>query len=149
MHAGHRDAGGLRWGVEPICRVLTEHGLPIAPSTYYELVNKPATARDWADAVLVNEIRRVHAENESAFPDGPPPLVAGWRAAAEALLSPPCCTFHRNMEISSRYAWLYTQQPTCFKWAGMAAIASHHARLVLFPFRLDADGKAMWICRAA
>ncbi len=73
------------------------------------------------------------------LPNGPPDTVAGWRAAADALLSPPCCAFHRNMEISSRYAWLHAQQPTCFKWAGMAAIASHHARLVLFPFRLDAD----------
>jgi len=26
----HRD----RFGVEPICRVLTEHGVKIAPSTY-------------------------------------------------------------------------------------------------------------------
>lgn len=69
----------------------------------------------------------------------PPDTVAGWRAAADALLSPPCCAFHRNMEISSRYAWLHAQQPTSFKWAGMAAIASHHVRLVLFPFRLDAD----------
>ena len=43
------------------------------------------------------------------------------------------------MEISSRYAWLHAQQPVCFKWAAMAAIASHHARLVLYPFRLDAD----------
>ena len=76
---------------------------------------------------------------EHALPNGPPDTVAGWRAAADALLSPPCCAFHRNMEISSRYAWLHAQQPTCFKWAGMAAIASHHARLVLFPFRLDAD----------
>ena len=24
-----------RFGVEPICRVLTEHGMRIAPSTYY------------------------------------------------------------------------------------------------------------------
>ena len=23
--------GGLRWGVQPICRVLTEHGVSIAP----------------------------------------------------------------------------------------------------------------------
>jgi hypothetical protein len=30
-HAGHREPGGLRWGVEPICAVLTEHGLKIAP----------------------------------------------------------------------------------------------------------------------
>ncbi|MET3808774.1 hypothetical protein ABIB25_005804 [Nakamurella sp. UYEF19] len=73
------------------------------------------------------------------LPDGPPDTVAGWRAVADALLSPPCCTFHRNMEISSRYAWLHALQPSCFKWAGMAAIASHHARLVLFPFRWDTD----------
>ena len=28
-HADQREGGGLRWGVEPICTVLTEHGLPI------------------------------------------------------------------------------------------------------------------------
>ena len=27
----HKD----RFGVDPICRVLTEHGMQIAPSTYY------------------------------------------------------------------------------------------------------------------
>jgi putative transposase len=32
-HAGHREDGGLRWGVEPICTVLSEHGMPIASST--------------------------------------------------------------------------------------------------------------------
>ena len=38
------DAGpGLRWGVEPMCAVLTEHGIKISPATYYEWVNaKPA-----------------------------------------------------------------------------------------------------------
>lgn len=72
-------------------------------------------------------------------PDPLPDTVAGWRAAADLLLSPPCCAFHRNMEISARYAWLHAQRPTSFKWAGMAAIASHHVRWVLFPFRLDAD----------
>ena len=51
----------------------------------------------------------------------------------------PCCAFHRNVEISSRYAWTYKLRPACFKWAAMAAIASHHVRLALFPLRLDAD----------
>jgi len=50
-----------------------------------------------------------------------------------------CCAFHRNLEISSRYAWLYKFLPAYFKRAGMAAFASHHARLALFPFRLDRD----------
>jgi len=34
-HADRADRG-RRWGVEPICRVLSEHGCPIAPSTYYD-----------------------------------------------------------------------------------------------------------------
>jgi putative transposase len=33
-HKDHRADGGLRWGVEPICAVLSEHGCQIAPSTY-------------------------------------------------------------------------------------------------------------------
>jgi hypothetical protein len=68
-----------------------------------------------------------------------PDTIAGWKAAADGLLSPLCCAFHRNVEISSRYAWMYLLQPACFKWAAMAAIASHHVRLALFPLRLDAD----------
>ena len=37
----HRRAPGAAFGVEPICRVLTEHGCTIAPSTYYDAA-KPA-----------------------------------------------------------------------------------------------------------
>ncbi len=72
--------------------------------------------------------------------DGIPDTIAGWKAIAAGLLTTECCAFHRNVEISSRYAWAYKLLPTCFKWAGMAAIASHHVRLALFPLRLDTDG---------
>ena len=68
-----------------------------------------------------------------------PDTIAGWRALADGFLSDPCCAFHRNVEISSCYAWIHRRQPACFKWAAMAAIASHHIRLVLFPLRLDTD----------
>ena len=68
-----------------------------------------------------------------------PDTVAGWQALADGLLTDQACAFHRNVEISSRYAWLYKVLPACLKWAGMAAIASHHVRLALFPLRLDAD----------
>ena len=38
----HKD----RFGVDPICRVLTEHGMQIAPSTYYDhLAKRAAPAR--------------------------------------------------------------------------------------------------------
>jgi len=67
VHAGHREPGGLRWGVEPICAVLTEHGLPVAPSTYYDHVTKPPSDRDRGDALLVNEITRVHTANYGVY----------------------------------------------------------------------------------
>ena len=42
-HQGHRDGpDGLRWGVESICAQLTELGVQIAPSTYYEHVDRAA-----------------------------------------------------------------------------------------------------------
>ena len=74
------------------------------------------------------------------LPERRPDSADEWRAVADSLLSPPCCAFHRNTEISAHYAWLHAQLPTCFKWAAMAAIASHHVRRALFPFRRDADG---------
>lgn len=70
---------------------------------------------------------------------GTPGSIEEWRALADGLLTHQSCAFHRNVEISARYAWLYQLLPACFKWAGMAAIASHHVRLALFPLRLDTD----------
>ena len=65
-HADH-DAGGLRWGVEPICRVLTEHGCPIAPSTYYDALTRRSSVRDLRDEALKVEIARVHAQNYGVY----------------------------------------------------------------------------------
>lgn len=70
---------------------------------------------------------------------GPPDTVEGWKALADTLLTEQACVFHRNLEISSGYAWIYLSSPSCLKWAGMAAFASHHARLALYPFRLHTD----------
>ena len=71
--------------------------------------------------------------------DVTPNSIAEWKAVADGFLTDESCAFHRNVEISARYTWLYKLMPTCFKWAGMAAIASHHVRLALFPLRLDTD----------
>ena len=71
--------------------------------------------------------------------NGAPDTIAGWKALADGLLTAQSCAFHRNLEISSRYAWIYKLLPTYLKWAGMAAFASHHVRLALFPLRLDTD----------
>ncbi|MBO1766702.1 hypothetical protein JOB34_07730 [Allobranchiibius sp. GilTou38] len=66
-HKNQRDGDGLRWGVEPICAVLSEHGWRIAPSTYYKHVNREATAAQRREALLINEIRRVHARNYGVY----------------------------------------------------------------------------------
>jgi hypothetical protein len=69
----------------------------------------------------------------------PPETISGWKALADGYLTSRCCAFHRNVQISSCYAWMYELSPACFKWAAMAAIASHHVRLALYPLRLDTD----------
>ena len=51
------------FGVEPICRVLTEHGMQIAPSTYYAARNRPPSARAVSDEELLVVIRQVWEEN--------------------------------------------------------------------------------------
>ena len=57
------DAHRSRFGVEPICRVLTEHGCKIAPNTYWVTRKRVPSARAVRDAELVVEIRRVYEEN--------------------------------------------------------------------------------------
>lgn len=52
----HKDA----FGVEPICRVLSEHGVRIAPSTYYAAKTRPVSARSLRDAELKKTIAWVH-----------------------------------------------------------------------------------------
>ena len=44
-----RTDGGLRWGVESICTVLSEHGCTIAPSTYYDARRRTPSARQLSD----------------------------------------------------------------------------------------------------
>lgn len=50
----HRE----RFGVEPICRVLTEHGCKIAPSTFYDNLNRQASKRKLRDAELIELIKQ-------------------------------------------------------------------------------------------
>ena len=68
---------------------------------------------------------------EYVLRNGAPDTIAGWKALVDGLLTDQACAFHRNLEISSRYAWIYKLLPDCFKWAGMAAFASHHVRYMV------------------
>ncbi|MEU3735100.1 IS3 family transposase [Streptomyces sp. NPDC033538] len=62
----HRDRFG---GVEPICRVLTEHDCKIAPSTYYahhKRLQAPS-ARSVRDAELKEKIEQIHTSNYRVY----------------------------------------------------------------------------------
>jgi putative transposase len=54
---GFIDQERPRFGVEPICRVLTAHGCKISPSGYYAYKRRPASARSVRDAELLAVIR--------------------------------------------------------------------------------------------
>ena len=63
QHKDRRVDGGLRWGVEPICEVLTEHHLAIATATYHAARTRPPSARAVRDGDLKPVIERLHAAN--------------------------------------------------------------------------------------
>lgn len=60
----HRQnvSAGLRWGIEPICRVLQ-----IAPSTYHAAKKRPPSQRAVRDAELGPEILRVWEQNLAVY----------------------------------------------------------------------------------
>jgi len=51
-----------RFGVEPICTVLTEHGCKIAPSTYYAHRRRQASDRSVRDALVLAQLERIYAD---------------------------------------------------------------------------------------
>jgi putative transposase len=65
----HKDRadGGLRWGVEPICAVLNEHQLKIAPATYYAAKTRLASVRAVRDEQLKPRIVAMHAANYGVY----------------------------------------------------------------------------------
>ena len=59
----HRD----RFGVEPICAVLSEHGVTIAPSTYYARLQRRVTDAELAEAYMVNVLVDLHRANWGVY----------------------------------------------------------------------------------
>jgi putative transposase len=56
-----------RFGVEPICTVLSEHGVRIAPSTYYARAKTRVTGAELAEAYLVNTLVDLHRANWGVY----------------------------------------------------------------------------------
>jgi putative transposase len=78
-YADRRTVDGLRWGVEPICRVLTERETPIAPSTFYD-ARGHSSARRQRGEQLKAEITRLHRASFGVHGA----RKSGWRSTAKA-----------------------------------------------------------------
>jgi putative transposase len=59
----HKDV----FGDEPVCRVLTQHGAPVAPGTCYAARSRPPSGRAVRDARLRDEITRVWKESYEVY----------------------------------------------------------------------------------
>ena len=56
-----------QFGVQPICRVLSDAGVPAAASTYYAARARPPSARSVHDAQLAAEITRVWKDSDENY----------------------------------------------------------------------------------
>ena len=66
-----------------------------------------------------------------------------WQEKAERMLPPESETLARNCAVTSVYARLYLANPKIFKWAGMAAFASHRVGVALLTHNLACDNRLM------
>ena len=67
MICAYIDQYKHQFGVEPICRVLTEHDIQIAPSSYYAHCQQPVSAALRAEADLVNVVIDLHRKNRHVY----------------------------------------------------------------------------------
>lgn len=67
MAVAYIDAYRGAFGVQPICRVLAQHGLPVAASTYYAARARPASARSVRDGQLMTEVKRVFKDSGEVY----------------------------------------------------------------------------------
>lgn len=89
------DAHRGEFGVEPICRVLRDAGVQIAPSTYYAAKTRPPSARSVSDAATTAVIAKVHAENYGVY--GVTKVHAELRRNGHRVAR---CTVHRLMRAA-------------------------------------------------
>lgn len=67
MIVAYIDAYRARFGVEPICAVLTEHGITIAPSTYHAHKACPVSPAALEQAYLANALYTLWVENWGVY----------------------------------------------------------------------------------
>jgi putative transposase len=88
------DQHRAEFGVEPICTVLRQAGMPIAPSSYYAAKTRPPSARSLADEQHRVVIRKVHKDNYGVY--GVRKMHAELNRRGHRIAR---CTVHRLMRV--------------------------------------------------
>lgn len=91
------DDHKARFGIEPVCRVLGEHGVQVAPSGYYAFKARKPSKRSLSDAALWERIEALQADKIKGN------NVAGYRKMWHLLkrdgFEVPRCTVARLMRV--------------------------------------------------
>jgi hypothetical protein len=67
VNVAYIDAHKDRFRIEPICAVLAEHDMPIAPSTYHARTANPVSDTEWVDAHRANDLLDVWRRNWGVY----------------------------------------------------------------------------------
>jgi putative transposase len=67
MIVDYIDSQRERFGVEPVCAVLAEAGISIAPSTYYARSKTPLTDVELDEAYMANQLRSLWQNNWGVY----------------------------------------------------------------------------------
>jgi putative transposase len=127
----HRD----RFGVEPVCRVLSRWGLSTAPSSYYAWRSRPPSARWLRDEQLKVEILRVSKENYEVYG-----AHKVWRQLNREGVAVARCTVERLM----RALGLRGMRRGARTRTTIASSAQRPADLVQRDFAVDAPNR-LWV----
>ena len=77
-----------RFGVAPICRVLSEHGCQIAPRTFYAWASRAPSKRALSDLTLTRMLAGYYQGDDSFWPTVMPGRVEQVYRSATAAVSP-------------------------------------------------------------
>lgn len=132
------QANRERLGVEPICRVLSEHGVTIAPQTYHRWRAQVIRPAELEEAYLVNRIVDLYRENRSVY--GVRKL---WRAARRAGMEVGRDQVARYMRIAGIQGVRRGQHKTRTTTRGRTA--DRHPDLVKRAWKAPNRPDALWV----
>ena len=131
-----------RFGVAPICRVLTEHGCQIAPRTFYAWLSRPPSARALWDTVLTEVLAGYYEpdEHDRRKPESLYGAVKMWAHLQRQGITVARCTVERLMRANG---WRGVTRAKKVRTTISDPAAARAADLVKRQFRVPAPNRLL------